>query len=202
MKLRQWIAFFIICIPCATANSDDLDKYRFPCQPDQLKDIQNALSKAKDLLTKADAALPPNNSAIGSKFQRWFGGKNGDYDPMIKTLYAEALGFLSFKTFWCPNQSFEGDDPGTFAFVPKGAGLFGEIFIEAEFFKTAEKGADSRAGTIIHELMHLSTHHSIVDLVYKTQNAQALAKSDPQKARINADNYEYFVEDLVDGIPP
>ena len=190
-----------VALASGAASADDLDKYRIPCQSQQLKDVQSALKKAKKLLSTADLSLPPINSVTGSKFQRWFGGSEGDNDPIVKAVYAEAVGFINFKTFWCPNASFPGDDPGTFAFVPKGAAPFGEIFIAADFFNTKTAGANSQAGTIVHELVHLSTQRTIVDVVYGTIKAKGLAKTDPQKARRNADNYEYFVEDLVDGVP-
>lgn len=202
-SVKMIIAFLVMSaiIVGGAANADDFDRYRVPCQPQQLPVVQNAVAKARDLLAKANVSLPPNNSATGSKFQKWFGGKEGEYDPTVKAVYAEALGFLAFKTLWCPNASFPDDDPGTFAFVPEGAGPFGEVFVEAAFFKASTKGADSQSGTIIHEVVHLSTQHSIVDVKYGTSDAKSLAKTDPQKARSNADSYQYFIEDLVDGIP-
>ena len=144
--------------------------------------------------------LPPNNSKTGAKFETWFGSGQATYDPVVRDVYAEASAFSGFKVFWCPNASFPGDDPGTFAFVPRGKGPFGEVFVETAFFSAPTSGADSQAGSIIHEMTHLSAKRGVVDVAYGTAVARALASNQPLKARINADNFEYFAEDVTDGI--
>lgn len=182
-------------------QAEDLGKYRVACDSKQLTTINSALKKSESLLNRAINSLPPNNSDSDRKVRRWFGGTEGSFDPVVKSIYAEALGFLGFKTFWCPNASFPGDDPGTFAFVPRDGGPFGEVFLEAAFFKAPTKGADSQAGSIVHEVVHLSTKRVIKDFAYGVKNAAALATADLAKARSNADNFEYFAEDLSDGVP-
>lgn len=53
-------------------------------------------------------------------------------------------------------------------------------------------GADSRAGTIVHENSHFDKNGGTRDYAYGEGDAQSLAKNDPDTAIQNADNYEYL----------
>lgn len=183
----------------ADVRADSFDAYRVACDATQSGAAKAAVEQAHDKLTSAIDNLPPVNSAIGAKFQRWFGGPEGDDDPVIKKVYAEVRGFLTFKTFWCPNKTMPDDDPGTLAFVPKGS--FSEVFLESGFFDLPVAGANSRGGAIIHEASHQATSARIVDNAYETPQCEDLARASPKMARRNADSLEYFAEDVADGIP-
>jgi peptidyl-Lys metalloendopeptidase len=56
------------------------------------------------------------------------------------------------------------------------------------------EGFDNRWGILIHEASHLAA--GTQDFVYGPRAALLLAKQDPERAALNADNYEYFVESL------
>lgn len=202
------IGVVVLSVAGAAHAQDPLDPYRVACTMEQQQTISAALGEAKKLLGAAENSLPARNSAVGGKFQRWFGGPSGDDDPTIKSVYSEALTFIDFKTVWCPNSSFPGDDSADIAFVPsEGNKVTGEVFVLIAFFESGATGTDSQPGTIVHELVHLSTKRTIVDVkvgaeaVYGTTKSAALAASNPTDARRNADNYQYFVEDLLYGIP-
>lgn len=62
------------------------------------------------------------------------------------------------------------------------------------FFNARNEGADSRPGVIVHEMTHLAAGTG--DMAYGRTNALALARKEPDRAALNADNYEYFVEFL------
>jgi hypothetical protein len=62
------------------------------------------------------------------------------------------------------------------------------------FFNARNEGADSRPGVIVHETSHLMAR--TVDIAYGRNAAMALARKEPDRAAVNADNYEYFVEFL------
>ncbi len=185
------------------------DPYRTDCTADQLTKINVAITKARTLLVGASSAIPPINSTQGEIFKRWFGGPEGDTDPVVKNVYDGIVAQLIFSKFWCPlPANFPGDkrDPGTFAWVPADASA--EIFLEQLFFNSPTTGADSQAGTIIHELAHNSSIASIVDTDrnsdgkndYGTKNAKLLASASPAGARRTADNMQYFAEDIAFGI--
>lgn len=62
------------------------------------------------------------------------------------------------------------------------------------FFQARNEGADSRPGVIVHEMTHLAAGTG--DMAYGRSAALALARKEPDRAALNADNYEYFVEFL------
>ncbi len=62
------------------------------------------------------------------------------------------------------------------------------------FFQARNEGADSRPGVIVHEMTHLAA--GTADMAYGRSAALALARKEPDRAALNADNYEYFVEFL------
>lgn len=62
------------------------------------------------------------------------------------------------------------------------------------FWAAPLTGTDSRAGTIVHETSHLVANTE--DYAYGHEAASALATSDPSRAIYNADNHEYFVENV------
>ncbi|HEY4252521.1 MAG TPA: M35 family metallo-endopeptidase [Roseomonas sp.] len=62
------------------------------------------------------------------------------------------------------------------------------------FFRAGLDGQDSRYGILVHEFSHLGGRTS--DYVYQPRAARMLAKSDWLRAASNADNYEYFIENL------
>lgn len=64
------------------------------------------------------------------------------------------------------------------------------------FFQARNEGADSRPGVILHEMTHLAAGTG--DMAYGRSAALALARKEPDRAALNADNYEYFVEFLPD----
>ncbi|UPY36935.1 M35 family metallo-endopeptidase [Sediminicoccus sp. KRV36] len=62
------------------------------------------------------------------------------------------------------------------------------------FFNARNEGADSRPGILVHEMSHLAA--GTADMAYGPTAAMALARKEPDRAALNADNYEYFVEFL------
>ena len=191
------------------AFADAFDKYRIACNAQQTAELEAAVKNAVDLAQKASAKLPPVNSTGGARFKRWFGGKEGDYDPVIKSVYDEMQFLLLFKTFWClpPNSTTPEAWIHTNAFVLRGG--VGEIFVLSNFFQLPTTGTASRGGTIVHESAHQSTRRKIVDddingdgiNDYGWANAEKRASQFPDWARNNSDNYKYFAEDVVYSVP-
>lgn len=62
------------------------------------------------------------------------------------------------------------------------------------FFNARNEGQDSRPGVIVHEMTHLGAGTG--DMAYGRTAALALARKEPDRAGLNADNFEYFVEFL------
>ncbi|HBI44476.1 MAG TPA: hypothetical protein DDY78_16735, partial [Planctomycetales bacterium] len=64
------------------------------------------------------------------------------------------------------------------------------IWFCGAFWAAPATGADSKAGTVVHEHSHSDANTD--DLTYGQTNARALATSKPDQAVRNADNYEYY----------
>ncbi len=62
------------------------------------------------------------------------------------------------------------------------------------FWPAPALGTDSKAGTLVHEASHFTVLGGTKDYAYGQASAQALAKSDPGRAVMNADSHEYFAE--------
>lgn len=153
--------------------------------------------------------LPPMESSGGARFNKWFGGPEGDYDPVVKRVYDEMGLNLLFQRFWClpPNSTTPEQWLHTNAFILKGS--VGEIFVTSNFFKLPVTGPASQGGTIVHEAAHQSAIRKIVDddidgngkNDYGPATAKQRAANSAGKARANADNYKYFAEDVLYGVP-
>jgi peptidyl-Lys metalloendopeptidase len=66
------------------------------------------------------------------------------------------------------------------------------IWLCESFWSAPARGADSKAGTIVHEHSHGAGQ--TLDLTYGQAEARALAARSPHRAIRNADSYEYFAE--------
>ncbi|KAI1782550.1 peptidyl-Lys metalloendopeptidase [Ganoderma leucocontextum] len=64
---------------------------------------------------------------------------------------------------------------------------FGTVFLCGAFWDAAAVGADSKAGTLVHEASHFTANGGTQDYAYGQADAQALAQNDPE-------HHEYFAE--------
>jgi hypothetical protein len=69
-----------------------------------------------------------------------------------------------------------------------------KIYLGPKFENSPAEGEDSQIGTLAHEMSHFKSISGTTDERYGRTNSESLAKTDPDKALRNADNYEYFVE--------
>jgi len=195
-----------VCLWCfaGPALGDQFDKYRSACSATELAKIQEALAKARELAQKAAAALPPKNSVEGQRFRKWFGGPEGDDDPVIRDIYVEISVMLAFEKVWCPTPTsgpITDDFTKTNAFVIPKTGR--EIFFGQPFFLLKPTGPMSSGGTIVHEVSHQSTKRKIGDddKIYGPDAQKNRATLGASRARSTADNFKYFAEDVVYGVP-
>jgi hypothetical protein len=189
--------------------ADAYDAYRLPCNSSELSAIGTAINNAKKLASAASNALPTKDSTGGARFQKWFGGPEGDDDPRIKQVYDEMGVNLIFQKFWClpPSSVTPEKWAHTNAFILRGS--VGEIFILSNFFSLPATGPKSQGGTIVHEVSHQSSVMSVKDddidgdgvNDYGPANAKTRASQSAAMARSNADNFKYFAEDTLYGVP-
>lgn len=86
--------------------------------------------------------------------------------------------------------------PDTFAYVypddPRR-----HVFVGDLFWSTDASPPDSQAGVILHELSHFRDVAGTADHVYGTDGAEHLSAVNPSLALENADNIEYYFEELI-----
>ena len=70
------------------------------------------------------------------------------------------------------------------------------IYLCKVFWLAPLQGTDSKGGTLIHEMSHFYVVASTDDYVYGQTGAMNLAISNPDNAIMNADNHEYFAENI------
>lgn len=119
----------------------------------------------------------------------WFGSIPPLYETVKRTL-TEIVGLLGNITVTyvvggplCKTNIFAY----TYYGVPK-------IWLCAMFFSAGYSGLDSQIGVVIHESSHVISGTN--DTCYGPQEAAKLAASEPELAVRNADNYEYYSENL------
>jgi len=69
-----------------------------------------------------------------------------------------------------------------------------KVYLGNDFGPAPATGADSKAGTLVHEISHYNTVGGTKDNAYGQAACQTLAKDHPDKAKQNADSFEYFSE--------
>jgi hypothetical protein len=137
--MRTWC--FLVLLTGSFAGSTPAlaakyDEFRIACDSGALGALQTAIANASKLAKSASASLPPIESMAGTRFKRWFGGAEGDYDPIVKQVYDEMGVTLIFQKFWClpPNSDTPDELFHTNAFIIKGT--VGEIFVTSNFFQS------------------------------------------------------------------
>ena len=196
LKLAVLLLAALVSIPAAA----DLGEQKRPCSNQQIKAADAAFSEAKAALGKAiDSFKAPSASDINRQ-KRWFGVLNSESAKKIQANYERALLLSVFSQYWCPLSSvpqlawFAGECGS------RSQGRSGRHFPSTAFFSRPAVGADSRMGTLIHELSHL-VGVGMRPEEYGFTKAKALALAVPNKARNNSDNYQYYVEDMIFGLP-
>lgn len=162
------------------------------CSVSQQAELNSALQASEQITNVArDGLLGLSGDQLSNspRYSYWFGEYSAQrFDTVVRTYdqasAVMAAGLIDFNCSCSEN--------GVFAYVFPSRPY--TIYICPEFWNASVFGADSRAGTILHELSHFPEIAGTVDTVYGTTRAANLATTDPDGAVINADNIEYFAE--------
>lgn len=172
------------------------------CDKAQIAYAQAAADGAAVLAQSAAAAV-----ADTPEFHRWF----GRYDPDsaeavrmgLKAIHVAAL--REEVRLVCPELGDDGCDFGTYANVwpdePYVINLchafFGQPTMAGVVTTSHVFESGTREGTIIHELSHFTILAGTDDHCYGREVCTAMARTQPDLGRDNADSYQYFSEDVV-----
>ncbi|MCY1041237.1 M35 family metallo-endopeptidase [Corallococcus sp. bb12-1] len=162
--------------------------YSGACTASEQTSISTAFNSAKTYSTNSLTYLNGTPSAT-TRFTTWFGTYSTTNWSTIKTHFSKiktAFDSAAVVVDCSCNES------GTYAYVYSNAPY--KIYVCGAFWSAPNTGTDSRAGTLVHEMSHFTVVAGTGDNAYGQTAAKALAKSNPTKARANADSHEYFTE--------
>ena len=157
------------------------------CSTTRRSQLVTARNSSKTYASNAKNYLAAGNT--GSRYTWWFGTYNSSRYSTVRSHFNNIYTALSSKayTFNCSCT-----DSGTYAYVYPTQPY--KVYLCGAFWGAANTGTDSRAGTLVHETSHFNVVAGTGDYGYGQTNAHNLARSNPAKAIINADNHEYFTE--------
>jgi len=158
-----------------------------PCTSSQTTQLNSAGSSQKTMITRAVSRI--HEGGHTPTYLEWFGANSDARWTHIR----DVLGRVNSNTvvvYRCDNEQ------GVFAYVYPTDRAHNIYCCGAFWTAGVIGGFDTRAGTLVHELSHFDNIGATQDYVYGTGAARNLASTNPNQARANADNYEYFCESL------
>ena len=128
--------------------------------------------------------------AKNKQYITWFGAIASVRFNKVKTDFLKIKAEYENKQFTYNLTGTSKDCQGnTYAYTYQGGDT---IWLCSAFWAAPDTGADSRAGTLVHERSHASAYTD--DLAYGEQECKALAKTAPVKAVNNADSHEFYAK--------
>ena len=161
------------------------------CSADQqaalASDINASEAITRDALT-ALTDLPESERSTSPRYLQWFGDFSPNRYATVTDIYRNAIDVFEDGSteFIC-----DCDEP-FFAFVFPVDPF--RVFLCEFYWRAAQTGTDSRAGTILHELSHFPEVAGTRDNAYGQTAVASLARSNPAASVNNADTVEYFAE--------
>ncbi|MBH9552801.1 M35 family metallo-endopeptidase [Inhella gelatinilytica] len=158
------------------------------CSSTQQSQLGSARTAATNYAVQSTSYLSTLSSGT-PRYVTWFGtyssaGRATALDHFTKTRDAFQNAAITFDCS-CKKS-------GTYAYVYPTQPY--KIYLCGAFWNAGMTGTDSKAGTLIHEMLHFNVIAGTDDWAYGQSAAKSLAQSDPAKALDNSDNHEYFAE--------
>ncbi|PFH48302.1 hypothetical protein AMATHDRAFT_5929 [Amanita thiersii Skay4041] len=149
--------------------------------------VNSAIREASRYASNAHSYLQ-SHAAATPRYTTWFGVLTTARHNIVREHFRRlnSNNFNAFKYFCDCTR------PNVYAFVYPNQ--FGEIHLCPVFWNAPLTGTDSKAGTIIHESSHFTANGGTQDYAYGQTNARSLARTNPDRAVMNADSHEYFAE--------
>jgi peptidyl-Lys metalloendopeptidase len=162
--------------------------YTGSCSASRQSTLVSAVTAATNYATAANNYLAGTPSAT-QRFTKWFGTYSSANWSQVKGHYANEVTAFNTKPLVLDCSC---TDTGTYAYVYPTQPY--KIYVCGAFWSAPMTGTDSKGGTLVHEMSHFNVIAGTQDYAYGQTAAASLAKSNPTKARMNADSHEYFAE--------
>lgn len=185
----------------------------------ELKKIKSIIFESERIVRHCEYGMSSWDSRTRSYYTKWFGKVTNNDKGQVPNVLSKMLNCLTsgkFKLIY--NQASDcsdgktyaaalaGDRPETYHDISKGTDF--EMTICAKMwelnrYKETENEADTQVLTFIHELSHMAggtddePHPTGTGKAYGKMAATALAQSNSNSARNNADNYAFFCKDMA-----
>jgi peptidyl-Lys metalloendopeptidase len=165
--------------------------------------IQNAIISATTFTQSGLQAVQTNTNNIvrgnWAPYTRWFGAYSQDRLARVNVVLANVASKLNSNntlTVTCDQAGALGDcERGDYAVVVINQRGDCGVTLCGAFFNAPPRGAyNTQWGVLAHEFTHASANTE--DHSYSLTDAQNLAAGNPSQAVDNADNYEYFLEEM------
>ncbi len=163
------------------------------CAADQQSTIQLAVDAAEQMTLEARdglASLSEDARLNSPRYRQWFGAYDESRFDLVLGTYENLAAVLATESI---QFNCGCDENGFFAFVFPSQPF--DVYLCPAFWRASLTGRDSKAGTILHELTHFPAIQGTDDFAYAIETV-ALAIENPDRAVRNADNYEYFAENV------
>ncbi|KDN33146.1 hypothetical protein RSAG8_13764, partial [Rhizoctonia solani AG-8 WAC10335] len=170
------------------------------CNDDQKKQIKQAVVRSNALISNALSYLARiNPEEPGLLYITWFGEFNTLYYNNAMSQFKKIRVKATSITYDCtaclaqPGVDYSTTSAYINVEVP------GKIYLCGKFWEAPINGAGTKSGIIVHELSHFPQDEEILgtnDYVYGRKAAQDFAISQPQFAPLNADNIQFFAENV------
>lgn len=167
------------------------------CTPTEEQMVSDAVTNSITYVNDATAYMNAITTLPGPRYTTWFGAYDADRLSTVQSHFtnigADALE-MNYDCTTCrttppsPDQSYDTTYAYVFPDSPD------KIYLCGAFWSSPAVGANSQAGTIVHELSHFTVNGGTLDNVYGLTDAMNLASTNPSAAIMNADNHEYFAE--------
>ncbi len=194
----RWLAAAVVTITAQPAIAQQFAG----CTKAERGVIEASLERSERLALAAATAIGPT-----PVYTRWFGKFSPSTGEVVRRNLKSVVAAIrtgQVKTE-CVNVGYGLCDADTYAFVDPDVPY--EVKLCPRFFvmdtmkdlndASAAEGNGTRAGTIIHEITHFTTVAGTDDICYSREVCTDMAFESPQDALMNADSYQYFVEDVT-----
>jgi uncharacterized Zn-binding protein involved in type VI secretion len=149
--------------------------------------FERARADGLAMLDGAEAALLRWNAADRAHFKKWFGEDSEEArQAMLEKIRKMRPLMENADIVSAEGSEYASVDPSDPSVMK----------LKDKFWKSERTGSDNQGGVILHATSHYVAGGDTDDHVYGRSDAKQLAKDDPDKAQNNADNMEYWAEDL------
>jgi peptidyl-Lys metalloendopeptidase len=156
--------------------------------------IDAALADQKAMLESRLAEIKKWDEPTRARAREWFGDDSAATQKVLQERTEKLLELNKGMTRdnFAAAEGKNADQEGLFAYVYPNQP--DKVYLGRAFADAPPTGANSRAGTLSHEMSHYVVAGGTDDHAYGPDDCRSLAKADPASALNNADNYEYFME--------